>query len=64
MGELESDAVRLDFEPDAPVPDKKTTGNLRQAGGYVIRFCFPDTRHCGCIPQSLRWRMPVKYLNH
>src|SRR5262245_29947313 len=21
-----------------------------------IRFCFPDTA-CGCIPQSLRWRM-------
>src|SRR5215472_14005637 len=48
---LEIDAFHCDRR--IPVHRGRSRHEVRQV---YIRFCFPDTA-CGCIPQSLRWRM-------
>jgi hypothetical protein len=48
---LEIDA----FHRDQRIPVRR--GRKRhEVEQFYIRILFPRHRHCGCIPQSLRWR--------
>ena len=44
------------FHRDRRIPVRRG-GVGNEVEQFYIRFSLPRRRHCGCIPQSLRWRV-------
>ena len=57
LGPFRSVFLEIDaFHRERRIPVRR--GRSRHEVKQVyIRFCFSRDRHCGCIPQSLRWRV-------
>jgi hypothetical protein len=57
LGPFRSVFLEIDaFHRERRIPVRRGRSQYEVKQVY-IRFCFSRDRHCGCIPQSLRWRV-------